>query len=74
MSTLENIDAKGTGSFKDLYVLLKPRVMWLAVFTAAVGIIIAPVQNNLFLSLIVLICISIGAGAAGVLNMCGIER
>ena len=69
MSTLERIDAKGTGSFKDLYVLLKPRVMWLAVFTAAVGIIIAPVQNNLFLSLIVLICISIGAGAAGVLNM-----
>ena len=69
MSTLESIDAKGTGSFKDLYMLLKPRVMWLAVFTAAVGIIIAPIQNNLFLSLIVLICISIGAGAAGVLNM-----
>ena len=69
MSTLESIDAKGTGSFKDLYVLLKPRVMWLAVFTAAVGIIIAPIQNNLFLSIIVLICISIGAGAAGVLNM-----
>ena len=43
--------------------------MWLAVFTAAVGIIIAPVQNNLFLSLIILMCISIGAGAAGVLNM-----
>ncbi len=69
MSTLESIDAKGTGSFNDLYVLLKPRVMWLAVFTAAVGIIIAPIQNNLFLSLIVLICISIGAGAAGGLNM-----
>ena len=43
--------------------------MWLAVFTAAVGIIIAPIQNNLFLSLVVLICISVGAGAAGVLNM-----
>ena len=69
MSTLESIDEKETGSLKDLYLLLKPRVMWLAVFTAAVGIIIAPVQNNLFLSFIVLICISIGAGAAGVLNM-----
>ncbi|MDC3017925.1 heme o synthase [Paracoccaceae bacterium] len=69
MSTLESIDAKGRGSFKDLYLLLKPRVMWLAVFTAAVGLIVAPVQNNLFLSIIVLICISIGAGAAGVLNM-----
>ena len=69
MSTLESIDAKGTGSFKDLYMLLKPRVMWLAVFTAAVGMIIAPIQNSLFISLIVLLCISIGAGAAGVLNM-----
>ena len=69
MNTLESIDAKGTGSFKDLYMLLKPRVMWLAVFTAAVGMIIAPSQNNLFLSLIILLCISIGAGAAGVLNM-----
>ena len=69
LSTLESIDEEETGSFKDLYLLLKPRVMWLAVFTAAVGIIIAPIQNNLFLSLIVLICISIGAGAAGVLNM-----
>jgi len=69
LSTLESINEKETGSFKDLYLLLKPRVMWLAVFTAAVGIIIAPIQNNLFLSLIVLICISIGAGAAGVLNM-----
>ncbi len=49
--------------------LLKPRVMWLAVFTAAVGIIIAPIQNNLFISFIILLCISLGAGAAGVLNM-----
>ena len=69
MSTFKSIDAEGTESFKELYLLLKPRVMWLAVFTAAVGIIIAPIQNNFFLSLIVLICISIGAGAAGVLNM-----
>ena len=69
MNTLESIDAKGTGSFKDLYMLLKPRVMWLAVFTAAVGMFIAPSQNNLFLSFIILLCISIGAGAAGVLNM-----
>ena len=69
MNTLESIEVAGKGSFKDLYILLKPRVMWLAVFTAAVGMIIAPVQNNLFLSLIILMCISIGAGAAGVLNM-----
>ena len=69
MNTLESTAETGKGSFSDLYTLLKPRVMWLAVFTAAVGIIIAPTQNSLFLSLIILLCISMGAGAAGVLNM-----
>ena len=69
MNTLESTSETENGSFSVLYTLLKPRVMWLAVFTAAVGIIIAPMQNNLFLSFIILLCISIGAGAAGVLNM-----
>ncbi|MDC3090727.1 heme o synthase [Paracoccaceae bacterium] len=69
MNTIEHVEPIAKSSFKDLYTLLKPRVMWLAVFTAAVGIIIAPNQNSLFLSLIILLCISIGAGAAGVLNM-----
>ena len=69
MNTVESTAETGKGSFSDLYTLLKPRVMWLAVFTAAVGIIIAPTQNSLFLSLIILLCISIGAGAAGALNM-----
>ena len=69
MNTLGNVEPIVKSSLKDLYALLKPRVMWLAVFTAAVGIMIAPNQNSLFLSLIILLCISIGAGAAGVLNM-----
>ena len=69
MNTLGNVEPIVKSSFKDLYALLKPRVMWLAVFTAAVGIMIAPQQNSLFLSLIILLCISIGAGAAGALNM-----
>ena len=69
MNTLESIEVTGGGSFRDLYVLLKPRVMWLAVFTAAVGMFIAPEQNSLFISFVILLCISIGAGAAGVLNM-----
>ena len=69
MNTLESTAETEKGSFSDLYTLLKPRVMWLAVFTAAVGIIIAPTQNSLFLSFIILLCISIGAGAAGALNM-----
>jgi len=69
LNTLENVEPTAKSSFKDLYALLKPRVMWLAVFTAAVGIIIAPIQDSIFLSLVILLCISIGAGAAGVLNM-----
>ena len=69
MNTLGNVEPIVESSLKDLYALLKPRVMWLAVFTAAVGIMIAPNQNSLFLSLIILLCISIGAGAAGALNM-----
>ena len=69
MSTIENVDPVAKSAFRDLYDLLKPRVMWLAVFTAAVGVVIAPKQNSLFLSFVILLCISIGAGAAGVLNM-----
>ena len=53
----------------ELYHLLKPRVMWLAVYTAAVGMILAPGEKNLFFSIVSIICISVGAGAAGALNM-----
>ncbi len=53
----------------ELYHLLKPRVMWLAVYTAAVGMFLAPGETNLFFCLVSIICISVGAGAAGALNM-----
>ena len=53
----------------ELYHLLKPRVMWLAVYTAAVGMFLAPGETNLFFCIVSIICISVGAGAAGALNM-----
>ena len=53
----------------ELYHLLKPRVMWLAVYTAAVGMFLAPGEANLFFCIVSIICISVGAGAAGALNM-----
>lgn len=55
---------------KDYFDLLKPRVMSLVVFTAFVGIILAP-QGNLHpvLCAIALVCIAVGAGASGSLNM-----
>ena len=54
----------------DYCALMKPRVMALAVFTAFVGLVIAPgVINPLRSPLLPLAAIALGAGAAGVLNM-----
>ena len=48
---------------------MKPRVMVLAVFTALVGLIIAPGHLDPLLGFIAILGIAAGAGAAGVLNM-----
>ena len=50
-------------------VLLKPRVMSLVVFTAAVGLIVSPSRPSAMVSLLVVLLIALGAGAAGALNM-----
>src|ERR1700752_110663 len=49
--------------------LMKPRVMLLAVFTAVVGLVIAPGQLDPLLGSIAVLAIALGAGAAGALNM-----
>src|SRR5215470_13579920 len=48
---------------------MKPRVMVLAVFTAVVGLMIAPGRLDLLLGTTAILAIAAGAGAAGVLNM-----
>src|SRR6516162_10513189 len=53
----------------DYIALLKPRVMSLVVFTAFVGLVIAPGHLHPVIAVTVLICIAVGAGAAGALNM-----
>jgi protoheme IX farnesyltransferase len=53
----------------DYLALLKPRVMSLVIFTALVGLVIAPGHIHPVLGLVALICIAVGAGAAGALNM-----
>jgi protoheme IX farnesyltransferase len=55
--------------FGDYVELLKPRVMRLVVFTALVGMIAAPVPVHPVIGLAALVCIAVGAGAAGALNM-----
>src|SRR6202166_3777160 len=49
--------------------LMKPRVMVLAVFTALVGLMVAPVRLDPLPGFIAILAIAAGAGAAGVLNM-----
>src|SRR5947209_787623 len=53
----------------DYVALMKPRVMSLVVFTALVGLILAPGHIHPVLGFTALLCIAVGAGAAGALNM-----
>ena len=53
----------------DYVALLKPRVMSLVVFTALVGLVIAPGHVHPVLAITSLLCIAVGAGASGALNM-----
>ncbi len=53
----------------DYIELLKPRVMSLVVFTALVGLVVAPGHVHPVLGFVALLCITVGAGAAGALNM-----
>lgn len=54
---------------RDYFALLKPRVMSLVIFTAFVGMAVAPGNPNPFLAIISLLAIAVGAGASGALNM-----
>ena len=56
-------------SVGDYLALLKPRVMSLVVFTAFVGLMIAPAPIHPVIAFTALLCIAVGAGAAGALNM-----
>ena len=53
----------------DYIELMKPRVMSLVVFTAFVGLMIAPGHLHPVIAITAILCIAVGAGAAGALNM-----
>ena len=53
----------------DYLALLKPRVMSLVIFTALVGIVMAPGHMHPVMAFTALLCIAVGAGASGALNM-----
>jgi protoheme IX farnesyltransferase len=56
-------------NFSELFKLMKPRVMSLVIFTCAVGLLMAPTVISTKDAMVAILLVSIGAGAAGALNM-----
>jgi len=73
MALVENIESTETRISEampgDYFALLKPRVMSLVVFTAFVGMLLAPGSINPFIAMIAILAIAVGGGASGALNM-----
>jgi protoheme IX farnesyltransferase len=67
--TAGTVETGTGGDVADYFALMKPRVMFLVVFTALVGLVAAPGSMHPVLAIAALLCIAVGAGAAGALNM-----
>ena len=61
--------SKASPSWGDYFSLLKPRVMSLVIFTAFVGIMMAPSDSSILQKMLCLLFIALGAGGSGALNM-----
>jgi len=59
----------GVSSAADWIGLLKPRVVLLVVFTGLIGLLVAPGRLHPVLAFTAMLCIAVGAGAAGAINM-----
>jgi protoheme IX farnesyltransferase len=62
-------DALPSGDLGDYVALLKPRVMSLVVFTGIAGMLAAPGHLHWLLAAVAVLCIAVGAGASGAINM-----
>ena len=62
-------DTRAPARWQDYVQLLKPRVMSLVVFTALTGLVCADRPVNPILGAVAILCIAVGAGASGALNM-----
>ena len=73
--TAQNIDAGlstgevSSASIADYFALLKPRVMSLVIFTGLVGLVVAPGTVHPVIGFAAILCLAVGAGASGALNM-----
>ena len=61
-------------NFSELFKLMKPRVMSLVIFTCAVGLLTSPIVVSTKDAIIGILLVSLGAGAAGALNICGMSQ
>ncbi len=68
MSTTTALPTTALADWRDYLALLKPRVMTLVVFTAWCAMLAAPGHIHPFLAAVAILCIAVGAGAAGALN------
>jgi len=69
MTDASLITREPEAEFGDFVALLKPRVMSLVVFTALVGLLVAPVPVHPMIGFTAILFIAVGAGASGALNM-----
>ena len=69
MTDIRINDLPAEAGFGDYVQLMKPRVMSLVVFTAVVGLLVAPVHVHPFVAIVSILFIALGAGASGALNM-----
>lgn len=54
---------------RDFFILLKPRVMSLVIFTGIIGLLLAPGKIHPLMASVAIFCIALGSGAAGAINM-----
>ena len=69
LSTTATPTARAPARWQDFLQLLKPRVMSLVVFTGLTGLVCAGTPVHPFLAGVAILCIAVGAGASGALNM-----
>ncbi|HEX3366826.1 heme o synthase [Phenylobacterium sp.] len=69
LSTAAESPVRAPARWQDFLQLLKPRVMSLVVFTGLTGLVCAGTPVHPFLAGVAILCIAVGAGASGALNM-----
>jgi len=67
--TIAYSESRPAATVGDFCALLKPRVMSLVLFTAVAGMVVAPGPVHIMTAFCGLLCIALGAGASGALNM-----